>query len=211
MNTMQAGISAAREGRQAEARALLQQALQANPRSEQGWLWMSAVVESEAERRICLERVLTINPYNQTAQAALEKLSSGHSPGDESETYLPVSRPVQPESRSPGGEPRPAAPAQISSGPVARSLSPHATPTLGMDPVRPSSRPVRRLAPQPEPVDGLAQLRAAQFQPPPSAAETSASESDPFMALVLIGGLSITALAGTLMLIVLWIIGWPPQ
>jgi hypothetical protein len=31
------------------------------------------------------------------------------------------------------------------------------------------------------------------------------------MALVLIGGLSITALAGTLMLVVLWIIGWPPQ
>ncbi|MEJ2555993.1 MAG: hypothetical protein P8186_07160 [Anaerolineae bacterium] len=211
MNTLQAGIAAAREGRQAEARALLQQALQANPRSEQGWLWMSIVVESEAERRICLERVLTINPYNQTAQAGLEKLSSDHGPGEGSESYLPVSRTVQVEGGSSGEEPRPVVPAQVSAGPLAGSPSPHASPTLGMDPVRPSSRPVRRLPPQPEPVDGLAQLRAAQFQPPPSAADASSSESDPFMALVLIGGLSITAVAGTLMLVVLWIIGWPPQ
>jgi hypothetical protein len=211
MDVLQAGISAAREGRRVEARTLLQQALQANPRSEQGWLWMSIVVESEAERRTCLERVLAINPYNQTAQAGLEKLSSGQGPEDGSQSYLPVSRPVPPEGRSPGGEPRPVTPASISTGPVAGPPSPHATPTLGMDPVRPSSRPVRRLAPKPEPVDGLAQLRAAQFQPPPSAADASSSESDPFMALVLIGGLSITALAGTLMLVVLWIIGWPPQ
>jgi hypothetical protein len=30
------------------------------------------------------------------------------------------------------------------------------------------------------------------------------------MALVLIGGLAITAIAGALMLGVLWLIGWPP-
>jgi hypothetical protein len=211
MNTLQAGITAAREDRRAEARALLQQALQANPRSEQGWLWMSAVVESEAERRICLERVLTINPYNQTAQSGLEKLNSGHSPEDGSGSYLPISRPARLEGEAPGADPRLVASTQLSPGPAAGSLSPHTTPTLGMDPVRPSSRPVRRLVPQPEPPDGLAQLRAAQFQPPSSSADVSASESDPFMALVLIGGLSITALAGTLMLVVLWIIGWPPQ
>jgi hypothetical protein len=211
MNTLQAGIAAAREDRRAEARALLQQALQANPRSEQGWLWMSAVVESEAERRICLERVLTINPYNQTAQAGLAKLSSTPSSEAGSESYLPISRPVRFEGGAPGGEPRPATPAQMSTGPTAGLLSPHTTSTLGMDPVRPDSRPVRRLAPQPEPTDGLAQLRAAQFQPPSSSQAPPSSESDPFMALVLIGGLSITALAGTLMLVVLWIIGWPPQ
>jgi hypothetical protein len=210
MNTLQAGIAAAREDRRAEARALLQQALQVNPRSEQGWLWMSAVVESEAERRICLERVLTINPYNQTAQSGLEKLSSGHSPGDGSGSYLPISQSARPEGEASGAEPRPVAPAQLSPGPAAGSLSPHTTPTLGIDPVRPNSRPLRRLVPQPEPADGLAQLRAGQFQPPSSSADTSSSESDPFMALVLIGGLSITALAGALMLVVLWVIGWPP-
>ena len=36
---------------------------------------MSAVVDSDADRRACLERVLTINPHNQTAKAGLEKES----------------------------------------------------------------------------------------------------------------------------------------
>jgi hypothetical protein len=61
---------------------------------------------------------------------------------------------------------------------------------------------------------GLAALRAAQYAPPDEAdvspSSPDASESDPFMALVLIGGLSITAIAGALMLGVLWLIGWPP-
>jgi hypothetical protein len=83
-------------------------------------------------------------------------------------------------------------------------------PTLGMDPVAPSPRPIQRLEPQPASSNGLAQLRAAQFQPPSAAGNPSFSESDSFMALVLIGGLSITALAGALMLGVLWLIGWPP-
>ena len=177
MDALQAGISAAREGRRAEAQALLQQALQTNPRSEQGWLWMSAVVETDEERRTCLERVLTLNPHNQTAQAGLQKLDSDHT----------------------------------SAYPVATPAAPHSMPTLGMEPVYPAARPIQRLAPQVEPVDSLAQLRAAQFQPPAPTAPAGASESDPFMALVLIGGLSITALAGTLILAALWLIGWPPQ
>ncbi len=181
MDTLQAGIIAAREGRQAEARALLQQVLQADPRSEQGWLWMSAVVETDAERRTCLERVLSINPYNQTAQARLEKLS-------------PVDSPVT----------------DLSTGQNAGPTSPHSMPTLGMDPVAPGSRRIRRLAPQAEPEDELARLRAAQIQPPAPSPEANASQSDPYMALILIGGLSVTAIGGALMLAILWLIGWPP-
>jgi hypothetical protein len=79
-------------------------------------------------------------------------------------------------------------------------------PTLGMDPVLPGSRPIRRL----EPEDSLARLRAAQFQPQAAAGQAASSGSDPFMAMVLIGGLSITAVAGTLILAALWLIGWPP-
>jgi hypothetical protein len=78
-----------------------------------------------------------------------------------------------------------------------------------MEPVVPRYRPIQRLVPQAEPGDGLAQLRAAQFQSPKEP-DASSSESDPFMALVLIGGLSVTAIAGALMLGVLWLIGWPP-
>jgi hypothetical protein len=210
MDTLQAGITAAREGRRAEARALLQQALQANPRSEQGWLWMSAVVETDAERSICLERVLTINPHNQTARVGLEKLRANSSPDHGDENYLPVSRPTPPQGGSPAREHRQAPGAQMPVNPVPRPPSPHTMPTLGMSPVTPDSRPIQPLAPQPDPDDELAQLRAAQLQPSPSSSSEPSSQSDHFMALVLIGGLSITAIGGALMLILLWIIGWPP-
>jgi hypothetical protein len=79
-----------------------------------------------------------------------------------------------------------------------------------MDPVAPGPRPVRRLVPQSEPPDGLAQLRASQFQTASGPDGTSSQETVSFTALVLIGGLSITAIAGALMLGVLWLIGWPP-
>jgi hypothetical protein len=205
MDTLEAGITAAREGRRVEARELLQQALQSDPRSEQGWLWMSAVVETDDERRICLERVLTINPKNQTAQAGLDKLGSADGLGDSLESYLLVSQSTQTE---------PEVPPQAAASLAAQPPSPHSMPTVGLDPVVPSPRPIERLVPQP--VTGLAALRAAQFQPSGAAdasssqPEESSSEQDPFMALVLIGGLSITAIAGALMLGVLWLIGWPP-
>jgi len=201
MNVLQAGIIAAREGRRAEARAFLEQGLQANPRSEQAWLWMSAVVENDAECRICLERVLSINPHNQTAQAGLERLGANPThPGNDDQSHLPVSwsHPLQGE--LPGGE----------NGQAAMPPSPHAMPTLGVTPAAPDSRRIRRLEPAFDPVDGVAQLRAAQFQPESSSSPTATSQSDPFMALVLVGGLSITAIAGALLLGVLWLIGWPP-
>jgi hypothetical protein len=207
MDTLEAGITAAREGNRGEARELLQQALQADPRSEQGWLWMSAVVETGEERRICLERVLTINPKNQTAQAGLEKLGSADGLGDSFESYLPVSQSTQAQAE----EPR-----QAAAGPVTEPPSPHTMPTVGLAPVVPGPRPIERLVPQPEPAAGLAALRAAQYPPPGEAdasssqADASSPEPDPFMALVLIGGLSITAIAGALMLGVLWLTGWPP-
>ncbi|GAB4542095.1 MAG: hypothetical protein Kow0063_33630 [Anaerolineae bacterium] len=206
MDALNAGITAAREGRYAQARALLREALQANPRSEQGWLWMSAVVETDDERRICLERVLTINPHNQTAKAGLEKLEApGRSPASFERYMMPSPQPAQVRTQEPGRRATP----EASTGQVTPPPSPHSMPTLGIDPVSPRPRRIERLEPHPPPLDGLTQLRAAQFQPPPEP-DTSPSESDPFMALVLIGGLSITAIAGALMLGVLWLIGWPP-
>ncbi len=70
---MKQAILAARTGRKAEARQLLAQVLQANSRHEQAWLWMSAVVESDAERVRCLQQVLAINPDNTAARKGLEQ------------------------------------------------------------------------------------------------------------------------------------------
>jgi len=205
MDPLQAGITAAREGHQAEARALLKEALQANPLSEQGWLWMSAVVDTDPERRVCLERVLNINPGNHTARAGLENLDAPHGPGDEFQSYPRVPRPA-PLAASEASK---AASGTYASR-VTQPPSPHHMPTLAMEAVAPGPRRVRRLASQSEPQDGLGRLRAAQFQAASPPDDTSSLETESCTALVLIGGLSITALAGALMLGVLWLIGWPP-
>jgi len=69
-------VTAARAGRKAEAQQLLEQILQANPRHEQAWLWMSAVVETDAERVECLQRVLATNPNNAAARKGLAQLQA---------------------------------------------------------------------------------------------------------------------------------------
>jgi hypothetical protein len=207
MNPLQAGIAAAREGRRAEARALLMRALQTNSRSEQAWLWMSAVVETDAERQSCLEQVLEINPHNQTAQLGLEKIKAGSAEGTQL-PYLPISRPNIPQTQAPTAA-GPVPPAN----PPARPPSAHSLPTLGMSPVESEAGRIRRLEPRPAPVDGLALLRSAQSQPQPAPAPSrSPAPSTPgsLAAVIIIGGLSVTAIAGLLMLILLWLIGWPP-
>ena len=69
-------VAAARAGRKAEARQLLEHILQANPRHEQAWLWMGAVVETDAERVECLQQVLAINPDNAAAREGLAQLQA---------------------------------------------------------------------------------------------------------------------------------------
>jgi Flp pilus assembly protein TadD len=70
------GIAAARAGRHAEARAALLKALEADDRNESAWLWLSGVMATAAERRICLENVLAINPANDHARRGLALLEA---------------------------------------------------------------------------------------------------------------------------------------
>jgi tetratricopeptide (TPR) repeat protein len=68
------GIAAARAGRKDEARQKLMLVVELDEENEQAWLWLSGVVESNADRRVCLENVLTINPTNAAAQKGLRLL-----------------------------------------------------------------------------------------------------------------------------------------
>lgn len=70
------GINAARAGEQDRARELLTQVLAVNVGSELAWLWMSSVLETPQQRRDCLLRVLTINPYNDAARRGLAQLDA---------------------------------------------------------------------------------------------------------------------------------------
>ena len=101
---LQQAITAARAGQKEEARRLLVQVLKANPRSEAAWLWMSAVVETPAERIHCLKQVLVINPQNEMARKGLRAL--GALEVSEPPTPAAVSAPVTtPPPPAPDGVP----------------------------------------------------------------------------------------------------------
>ena len=83
MNTMpmlNRAIIAAKAGRNAEARQLLEAVLDADERNERAWLWLSGAVDSDEERTICLENVLSINPDNQAARRGLAMLRAASAP-----------------------------------------------------------------------------------------------------------------------------------
>lgn len=71
---LQQGIAAIQAGDKAEARRLFGRIIQKNPRDEQAWLWMSGAVDTAPERLTCLNKVLEINPHNETAQRGLAAL-----------------------------------------------------------------------------------------------------------------------------------------
>ena len=73
-DTLNRAIADLRAGHKARARYLLERILASDRRNEQAWLWMSGVVTTDAERIICLDNVLTLNPYNESARKGLEQL-----------------------------------------------------------------------------------------------------------------------------------------
>lgn len=68
---LNAGIQAARAGRKAEARQLLEQVVAQNDRIERAWLALASVVDATSEKRNCLQKVLELNPANDRARQAL--------------------------------------------------------------------------------------------------------------------------------------------
>lgn len=75
-DTFNRAVLLAQNNDKAQARQLLIQILRQEPRYAQAWLWLSATVEADAERRACLERVLIIDPHNQVAQKGVAMLNS---------------------------------------------------------------------------------------------------------------------------------------
>jgi hypothetical protein len=53
------------------------QLLAIGPESEWGWYWLAVVVSTPAERRFCLQHVLTLNRRNALARRALEQVGTG--------------------------------------------------------------------------------------------------------------------------------------
>lgn len=68
-------IAAIKASDSVRARALLEEVIAQNPDDDRAWQWMAIVVETAAEQRQCLHRALSINPDNQVAQEALERMT----------------------------------------------------------------------------------------------------------------------------------------
>src|SRR5690242_10916977 len=75
---LQKAIQAARAGRKIEARNLLLQLVDVEPRNEMAWMWLAGLVDSLEDRIIACENILTINPANEKVRAYLTKLQSQH-------------------------------------------------------------------------------------------------------------------------------------
>jgi tetratricopeptide (TPR) repeat protein len=103
------GIAAAKAGRGQQARALLTQVIEQDKGNEQAWLWLSGVVESRDDRRLCLEQVLAINPGNVYAQAGLRQIERSATPPSRARENVEetvVSPPPQRSITPPFGEKR---------------------------------------------------------------------------------------------------------
>lgn len=70
------GIQAARAGDRRVARDVLEQVVEQDQGNEKAWFWLASVVDTDDERRMCLRTVLKINPNNDKARAALEKIEA---------------------------------------------------------------------------------------------------------------------------------------
>lgn len=108
---LQEGIQAAKRGDNQEAQQLLRQTLEFNPRNIAAWLWLSSVVDTDQERRECLESVLAIDPDHQAARYGLTQLLEAPQPA-----------PLEPEPGPPGPAPVPSKAAEPSLPPQAEIL-----------------------------------------------------------------------------------------
>ena len=100
---LKAGIDAARNNNMIIARSIFQQIIDADPRNELAWMWLAQVSDNTEHRRQALEEVLSINPNNEKARLALDKLQMGTSTLRPAST--PPSRTSEPTTRRPASTP----------------------------------------------------------------------------------------------------------
>lgn len=72
---IQMGLRAAKQGQTDGARMMFQQVYNRDKRNERAMLGLAKVARSSDERKKWLNRVLKVNPENETAQQALARLN----------------------------------------------------------------------------------------------------------------------------------------
>ncbi|HMQ52487.1 MAG TPA: tetratricopeptide repeat protein [Anaerolineae bacterium] len=100
-----------------QAREVLIQVTELDARSVPAWLWLSTVIDSPADKRVCLENVLALEPDHAIAQKGLAQLELA--PDANPQKSRPIAARPQPPSSSaaadPPSPPQTAQPNEISS------------------------------------------------------------------------------------------------
>ena len=86
---MREGIEAARANDKATARDRFEQVTDLDENNERAWYYLSQVVETDEEKRVCLNNVLVINPGNEKAQQLLDRLDRKKQEAAREEEVLP--------------------------------------------------------------------------------------------------------------------------
>lgn len=76
ISLMQSGRDAFARGNRQSAHELWREAAQINPYDEQVWLSLYEVLDSDEDRRVCLQNILQINQMNVQARRELNKLDA---------------------------------------------------------------------------------------------------------------------------------------
>lgn len=92
---LQEAITHIKLGDRQTGQRLLTEVLNAEPRNETAWLWMSALMSGE-KRRFCLEKVLSLNPNHPQAREQLAKLAGMVSPPAQVASTPVVAKPPAP-------------------------------------------------------------------------------------------------------------------
>ncbi len=75
-HSIQQAIKLIETGKFDQAHTILLETLQADPKNDTAWYWMSKVVATDDLRQECLQEALKYNPNNSLAQAALDRLTA---------------------------------------------------------------------------------------------------------------------------------------
>jgi hypothetical protein len=76
LDKLNEAIAKVKSGDKVTGGKILSDYVRENPSNETAWLWLSICVAPVEQKRFCLNKVLSINPSNENARKALEKLDA---------------------------------------------------------------------------------------------------------------------------------------
>jgi Tfp pilus assembly protein PilF len=79
---LQMAINSAKQNNRNAAKLMFRQILSEDPNNERAMMWMAKLADSKEERKVWLQRVLSVNPANDLARETLDKLSYNRSARD---------------------------------------------------------------------------------------------------------------------------------